>query len=288
MFEGVYTALITPFDKDGGVNFDHLRSLVEYQIDGGVDGLVPVGTTGESPTLNVDEHTRVIETVIEVAAGRVKVVAGTGGNSTTEALALTRAAKDAGADGTLQVTPYYNKPSQKGLIHHFQSVADIGLPIVLYNVPGRTSLELAVDTVVELSRHPNITTIKEAAGNVDRVSLYRRLCDIEVVSGDDALTLPMISVGGVGVISVASNVAPKAVVAMVHGALQGDWQAAQALHAKYHALFTNLFLDTNPIPVKAALAMMGRADEIYRLPLCPMDDAKKQVLRETMQALGLL
>lgn len=288
MFEGAHTAIVTPFNKDGEVDYDRLRALIEFQIDGGVDGIVPVGTTGESPTLNFEEHNQVVRAVVEAVNGRAKVIAGTGGNSTSEALSLTRHAREAGADGTLQVTPYYNKPSQKGLLHHFQAVAEIGLPVVLYNIPGRTSRELTVDTVVELAAHPHIVAVKEASGDVDRVSQYIRRCDIEVLSGDDALTLPKMAVGAIGVISVATNVAPRGVSDMVHHALAGRWAEAQELHRRFHRLFCDLFLDTNPVPVKAGLAMMGRIEEVYRLPLCSMDDAQKQQLRETMKELGLL
>ncbi len=288
MFEGIYTAIVTPFTESGEVDFDTLGELIESQVKGGVSGLVPVGTTGESPTLNMDEHQQVIEFTIERLAGRGKVIAGTGGNSTAEALELTQHAKEAGADGCLQVTPYYNKPSQRGLIKHFTAIADVGLPVVLYNIPGRTSRELTVDTVVELSRHPQIVCMKEAAGDVDRVSAYRAACDIEVVSGDDILTLPMMSVGAVGVISVAANVVPAEVVRMVQSALNGDWAEAQATHHKLYPLFKGLFLDTNPVPVKAALAMMGAIQEVYRLPMCEMADADKARLRETMVSLGLI
>lgn len=288
MFEGTYTALVTPFRKDGEVDYDRLRLLVDYQVEGGVDGLVPVGTTGESPTLTYEEHKKVIETVVEAAAGRVKVVAGTGGNATAEALELTAHAKAVGADGTLQVTPYYSKPSQEGLIRHFEAVANIGLPVVLYNIPGRTAKELTLDTVLALAKHPGIVAIKEAAGDVDRVSHYTRLCDLIVLSGDDSLTLPKMAVGAKGVISVASNVAPRAISEMVNHALKDEWPEARALHLKYHRLFTDLFLETNPVPVKAALSMMGRAAEVYRLPLCAMSADKKAILQETMKEVGLL
>jgi 4-hydroxy-tetrahydrodipicolinate synthase len=238
--------------------------------------------------LNVEEHGKVIETVTETVAGRVKVIAGTGGNATAEAIALTRHAKEAGADATLQVTPYYNKPSQAGLIRHFTAVADLGLPVVLYNIPGRTSREIALDTLVELARHPNIVAVKEAAGSVDRVSRYVRSCDIAVLSGDDALTLPMMVVGAVGVISVASNLVPGPMSEMVHHALAGRWEEARRLHGAYHRLFCDLFLDTNPIPVKTALAMMGRIEEQLRLPLCAMTEENKQRLRECLQHYRLL
>lgn len=288
MFEGVYTAIVTPFTESGEVDFNALGQLIEAQVQAGVSGLVPVGTTGESPTLNMDEHRKVIEFAVERMAGRGKVIAGTGGNSTAEALELTQHAKAAGAGGCLQVTPYYNKPSQHGLIKHFTAIADVGLPVVLYNIPGRTSRELTVDTVVALSRHPHIVCIKEAAGDVDRVSAYRAACDIEVVSGDDSLALPMMSVGAVGVISVAANVVPGEVVRMVRSALDGNWAEAQAMHGKLYSLFKALFLDTNPVPVKAALAMMGAIQEVYRLPMCAMTDGDKARLRETMESMGLI
>lgn len=288
MFEGAYTAIVTPFLEDGSVDYEAFQSLVEQQVEGGIDGIVPVGTTGESPTLNYEEHRGVIEAAVKAAAGRIKIIAGTGGNSTEEALELTRHAKDAGADGTLQVTPYYNKPSQRGLIQHFTKVADIGLPVVLYNIPGRTAMELSVDTVVELAGHPSVAAIKEASGSVDRVSTYRRRCDIEVLSGDDALTLPKMVVGAVGVISVASNLDPAGITRMVHAALEGNWNEAREMHARYHGLFTDLFIETNPVPVKAALAMMGRIREVYRLPLVGLEDANRQQLKTRLEELGLL
>lgn len=288
MFAGAYTALITPFRRDGTVDHDKLRELVERQIAGGIDGLVPVGTTGESPTLDMEEHIQVIRTVIEAASGRVKVIAGSGGNSTAEALELTTLSRDAGADGTLQVTPYYNKPTQAGLIRHFTAVAELGLPVVLYNVPGRTSCEIAVPTIAELSKHPQIVCVKEAGGSVDRVSRIKDACDIGVLSGDDSLTLPMMAVGADGVISVASNVAPKAVADLVHAAAAGRWDDALALHRRYYRLFTRLFLETNPIPVKAAMEMAGLGPAVYRLPLCEMTDANRELLRETLQQLDLL
>lgn len=288
MWQGAYTAIVTPFNRNGSVDFAKLRELIEIQIKYGIDGIVPVGTTGESPTLGVKEHEQVIETTIAAAAKRIKVVAGTGANSTAEAIELTRHAKDAGADATLQVTPYYNKPNATGLVRHFSAVADLGLPTVLYNIPGRTGREIPLDTVVELAKHPNIVAIKEAGGSVDRVSQIVTRCNLEVLSGDDSLTLPMMSVGGVGVISVASNVAPKAVADMVHAALRGDFVAARKLHQQYYRLFTDLFVDTNPIPVKAAMAMMGLIEEVYRLPLCETTEANKAKVRECLKNLGLV
>jgi 4-hydroxy-tetrahydrodipicolinate synthase len=285
---GVYTAIVTPFTEAGEVDVDALGRLLDAQIAAGVDGVVPVGTTGESPTLTMKEHQQVIEFTIRHMAGKGRVIAGTGANSTAEALELTAHAKEAGADATLQVTPYYNKPSQAGLIGHFSAVADLGLPVVLYNVPGRTSREISLETVVELSAHPAIVAVKEATGDVERVSAYADACDIVILSGDDSTTLPMMVVGAVGVISVAANVMPRGVREMVHAALAGDWPAAQALHHKLYPLFRDLFIDTNPVPVKAALAMMGHLPEIYRRPLCSMTATAKAQLRKTLVGLGLV
>lgn len=288
MFQGAYTAVVTPFNKKGEVDYSKLRELIERQIKGGVDGIVPVGTTGESPTLDYDEHRKVIETAVETCNQRIKVIAGTGANSTREAIELTRFAAEIGADGTLQVTPYYNKPNQEGLFRHFSEVADIGLPVVLYNVPGRTCAEIAVDTVARLAEHPKITTIKEAGGSVLRVSQILARCNICVLSGDDPLTVPMMAVGAKGVISVASNIAPEMVAEMVHSALAGNWAKATGLHRKCFRLFSDIFLDTNPIPVKAAMAMMGLIEEVYRLPLCPMSKPLKDKLADCLRELKLL
>ena len=288
MFEGAYTAIVTPFTRDGQVDYARFRDLIEAQIAGGIDGLVPVGTTGESPTLDVQEHEKVIEVAIEAARRRVKIIAGTGANSTAEALELTRHAQQAGADGTLPVTPYYNKPNNLGLVRHFSAVADLGLPVVLYNVPGRSGREIPVEVVVELARHPKVVCIKEAGGSADRVSQILTRCEIEVLSGDDGLTLPMMIIGAVGVISVASNVAPRPVADLVHHALAGRWNEARALHLKYYRLFSDLFLDTNPIPVKTALALMGRIEEAFRLPMCEMSEPLKKKLAETLKSVNLL
>lgn len=288
MLEGAYTAIVTPFTKNGAVDYERFRDLIEFQIAGGIDGIVPVGTTGESPTVDVKEHEKIVEVAIQTANKRVKIIAGTGGNSTAEAIELTQHAKDAGADATLQVTPYYNKPNALGLTHHFAAVADLGLPVVLYNVPGRTGKEIPIDVVVELAKHPKVVAIKEAAGSVDRVSAILDRCKLQVLSGDDSLTLPMMSVGAVGVISVASNVAPKAVADLVHHALAGRWSEARALHAKYYRLFADLFIDTNPIPVKTALVMMGKIEDAFRLPLCEMSEPLKTRLAETLRGVGLI
>ncbi len=285
---GTYTAIVTPFTRNGEVDWVRLRDLIEWQIASGVDGLVPVGTTGESPTLSMEEHARVIEETIAAVAGRCRVLAGTGANATNEALELTRLARDAGADATLQVTPYYNRPTSAGLIAHFSAVAELGLPVVLYNVPGRTGREIPMEVVLELAKHPGVIGIKEAAGNVDRVSRISRECDLAVLSGDDALALPMIAVGARGLISVASNVAPTEVVALVRAALDGRFHEARQRHLRLHPLFGALFIETNPIPVKAALAMMGRIEEAYRLPLCAMEPANRRMLESVLRSLELI
>jgi len=285
---GTYTAIVTPFTQKGEVDWSRLRDLIEWQIASGVDGLVPVGTTGESPTLSMEEHARVVEETIALVRGRCRVIAGTGANATSEALELTRHARDAGADATLQVTPYYNRPTAAGLVAHFTAVADLGLPVVLYNVPGRTGREIPIEVVLELAKHPGVIGIKEAAGNVDRVSQIVRRSDLAVLCGDDALALPMIAVGAQGLISVASNVVPGEVVALVRAALEGRLQEARERHLRLHPLFGALFVETNPIPVKAALAMMGRIEEMYRLPLCPMEPANRRALESVLHALGLI
>ena len=285
--QGCYTAIVTPF-RDGDVDYDALGRLVEDQIEAGIDGLVPVGTTGESPTLDFDEHAAVIDFVVAKTAGRCPIIAGTGANATAEAVRLTRHAAQAGAGATLQVTPYYNKPMPEGLYRHFVRVAEAGgLPVVLYNVPGRTSREITLETVRRLAAHPGIIAIKEAGGSVDRVSAIRNCCDITVLSGDDSLTLPMMAVGASGVISVAANVVPADVTAMVHAALDGDWERAGTLHARLYPLFRDLFVETNPIPVKAALAMLGKIAEEYRLPLSPMADENRNVLKASLRRAGV-
>ena len=286
--QGVYTAMITPFSH-GQVDYPALKRLVEAQISGGVAGLIPVGTTGESPTLDYAEHMKVIAKVIEYADHRCQVIAGTGANSTAEAVRLSCEAKQLGADATLQVTPYYNKPTQEGLYRHFSTVADRSeLPIVLYNVPGRTGIPIALDTVVRLSPHPLVAAVKEAAGSVDRVSEIRNRCDLTVLSGDDSLTLPMLAVGASGVISVASNLIPAELSRMVSLALSGNFAAAGELHRKYYRLFVNLFIESNPIPIKAAMEMVGFGPAEYRLPLCEMSKEHAEVLRQTLQGCGLL
>ena len=288
--EGTITALVTPFAKDGAVDYGALKELVDWQCESGVEGICAVGTSGESPTLSHEEHHKVVEEIVRHAAGRVKIIAGTGANSTAEAVSLTKAAiESGGSDATLQVTPYYNKPNPEGLYRHFMTVADLGLPVVLYNVPGRSGREIPLDVVVRLARHPNVVAIKEAAGSVDRVSAIKRLLpDFTVLSGDDSLALPMIAVGAAGVISVASNVMPREMGDFVRTALRGDMAAARAKHLEYYDLFRDLFIDTNPIMAKEALALMGRVERVFRLPLYTTTDEKLAQLKRTMEGLGLL
>ena len=291
MFTGTYTAIVTPF-KNGVLDATALERLVKLQIKGGVDGIVPVGTTGESPTVDCEEHLEIIALVVKFAAGNVKVLAGTGANSTSEAVYLTREAEKIGADGSLQVAPYYNKPSQEGLFQHFRAIArETKLPIVLYSIPGRCGIEIGVETVKRLAAEcKNIIGIKEAGGSCDRVSQLRAAMGpkFAILSGDDSLTLPFMAVGANGVISVVSNVIPREVSQMVAAFVRGDARKAAQLHAKCYPLFKDLFLETNPVPVKAALAMMGLIAEEYRLPLVKMSDANRARLKATLKACGLL
>lgn len=291
MFTGTYTAIVTPF-KDGKLDLPGLQRLVKAQIKAGVDGVVPVGTTGESPTLSYEEHIEVIERTVEYAARKIKVMAGTGGNSTDEAIYLTKAAERAGADGSLQVAPYYNKPTQEGLFQHFRAIAKITkLPLVLYSIPGRCGIEIALETVVRLAKEcPNIVGIKEAGGVPDRVSAIRAALGprFSILSGDDSLTLPFMAVGADGVVSVASNIIPKEVAQMVRAFAEGRAAAAQRMHLKFFPLFRNLFVETNPVPIKAALAMKGMIQEQYRLPLVPMTAKNRELVENTLRECGVL
>jgi len=291
MFTGTYTAIVTPF-KNGQLDVPALERLIRMQIKGGVDGVVPVGTTGESPTVDYEEHLEIIALAVKFSAGKVKVLAGTGGNSTSEAVYLTREAEKIGVDGSLQVAPYYNKPTQEGLFQHFREIArTTGLPIVLYSIPGRCGVEIGVETVRRLAREcKNIIGIKEAGGSCDRVSALRAALGpkFDILSGDDSLTLPFMAVGADGVISVASNVVPRQVVQMVSAFRRGQIRKASQLHANLYPLFKDLFLETNPVPVKAALVMMGLIAEEYRLPLVPLSAANRAKLRAALKACGVL
>ncbi len=286
-FHGSITALVTPFKNDK-VDEKTLTSLVRRQIDEGTDGLVPVGTTGESPTLSHKEHERVIEVVIEAAGGKVPVIAGTGSNSTDEAVAMTRFAKKAGADAALLVTPYYNKPTQEGLYRHYEKIAkSVDIPIILYNIPGRSVVSMTPETVARLSKIRNIVAIKEATGNMDQASHILSLCDMTVLSGDDSMTLPLLALGAKGVISVASNLVPGAVSQMVDAFFAGKLAQAQAMHLKLFPLCRALFIETNPIPVKRAMKLAGLCSDEIRLPLCPMSAANEKILVQALKDFGV-
>jgi 4-hydroxy-tetrahydrodipicolinate synthase len=286
---GTLTALVTPF-RDGKIDEKALRRHIDWQIESGVDGLVPCGTTGESPTLSYEEHHRVVAITVEQAAGRVAVVAGSGSNSTEEALLLTRKAKEQGADASLMITPYYNKPGQEGLYRHFAKVADdVGLPIFVYNIPGRTAVNVLPETMARLAQHPAIVGMKDAVGNLQQSAETLRLCPpgFIALSGDDVMTLPLMSIGGRGVISTTSNVAPREMSDLVRAFAAGDVARARELHYRLLPLFTTLFIETNPIPVKAALAMMGRIGGEIRLPMTPMADAARARLARALTDFGI-
>jgi 4-hydroxy-tetrahydrodipicolinate synthase len=290
MFKGVITALVTPLRNDR-VDEEALRRLVDEQIAAGIDGLVPVGTTGESPTLTSEEHIRVVEIVVQQTKKRVPVIAGTGANSTKEAIELTLAAKAVGADATLQVTPYYNKPTQDGLFRHFKTIAEAaGLPMVVYNVPGRTGCDLLPDTIARLCDVPLVVGVKEATGNLQRAAqIIARVGDrLSLLSGDDATAMPLYAVGGHGCISVVSNVAPADMAAMWDAAAAGNWQKARELHYRLFPLSEGLFIEANPIPVKAALAMMGKIADEIRPPLYPMAGANRDKVRKILADLKLV
>jgi 4-hydroxy-tetrahydrodipicolinate synthase len=290
MFSGSLVAIVTPFSK-GKFDEKAMADLIEFHIANGTDGIVPCGTTGESATLTPDEHERVVAVTVEVVNKRITVIAGTGSNSTDEAIIFTKHAKAVGADGALLITPYYNKPTQEGLFRHFEAVAKaVDLPQILYNIPGRTSINMLPDTTARLSQIPSIIGIKEGSGSLQQVSeiIHRSKPGFLVLSGDDPLTLPMMALGGKGVITVTANVAPADMAHMVSAALKGDYERARALHFKLTPLFSALFLETNPIPVKAALAMMGKMSEEVRLPLTPLADEYRPQLREALKQADIL
>lgn len=288
MFTGSMTALITPF-KNGKLDEGKLRELIDFQIENGTQALIPCGTTGESATLSYEEHNKVIDITIKHSRGRIPVIAGTGSNSTDETIMLTKHAKETGADACLLIAPYYNKPTQAGLIAHFTKVADsVDIPIVLYNVPGRTGVNIEPETVAKLSEHKNIIAIKEASGNLDQISKIISLCNIVVLSGDDSLTLPILSIGGKGVISVASNIIPNDVAELVNSFEKGDLAKARRTHYKLFPLFKTLFIETNPVPIKTAMAMKGMIDMELRLPLVPMKEENTAKLRKVLQEYGIL
>ena len=290
MFQGSIVAIVTPFNN-GAVDEERLRELVEFQIENGTDAIVPCGTTGESSTLDYEEHDRVIKIVVEQVNKRVPVIAGTGSNSTREAIEITRHAKELGADGALLVTPYYNKPSQEGLYRHYMAIAEaVALPQVLYNVPGRTSVNLLPETVARLSAHPNIVAIKEATGSLQQASEVLALCgeNITVLSGDDFITLPMMACGAKGVISVTANIMPKQVSALVDAFFAGDMEEARRLHLHLLKISNAMFIETNPVPVKTAVSLMGKCHAEVRLPLAPLAEANLAKLSAIMKEYELI
>ncbi len=286
---GAITAIVTPFD-DGNVDETAFVNLINRQIEGGIDGIVAVGTTGESPTLTHEEHKRVIELCVETVDGRVPVIAGAGSNSTAEAVALTEFAAVSGANAALVVNPYYNKPGQEGLYQHFTAVAEVNFPVIVYNIPGRTAGKVTVDTMARLAEHENIIGVKDAVGDLAETSeLIARLGpDFIVLSGDDALTLPMMALGGFGVVSVLANLVPDRVTAMVSAIDSGDYDTARSIHYEINPLARAMFIETNPVPVKTALSMMGLIKEEFRLPLCPMSQINCEKLRDVTSKAGLL
>jgi 4-hydroxy-tetrahydrodipicolinate synthase len=285
MFSGAFTALVTPF-KNGEVDVEALESLVEFQMEGGINGLVPCGTTGESPTLSEEEDRLVIETVVRVTAGRVPVVAGTGSNNTASAIKYTKMAEEVGADGSLQVAPYYNKPTQEGLFRHYAAIAEnTSLPLVLYNIPGRTNVTIAPETIAQLAEIPNIVGIKESTLSMNMMSDIRRLCgeEFDILSGDDPMTLPLLALGGTGVVSVVSNIAPGAVSDMVAAMNSGDLARGRELHYRLLPLIRALSVETNPIPIKAAASLLGLCSDELRLPLVPMSGENLSNLQTVME-----
>ncbi|MFA7125016.1 MAG: 4-hydroxy-tetrahydrodipicolinate synthase [Sphaerochaetaceae bacterium] len=286
MLQGVFTALVTPFSKNGSIDIEAFKAIVQKQLEAGIDGLVPIGTTGESPTLDSKEKELIIKTVAELAKGKVPIIAGSGSNCTKSAIEATMKAKDAGADYTLQVSPYYNKPSEDGLYRHFVEIAEKGgLPVVLYNIPGRSAVNMSVDLVLKLAAHPLIVADKEACGNMGQIQdlLHRRPHDFAVLSGDDALTLPMMACGAQGIISVASNMFPAEMVKMTHAAAKGDFKTALEVHNWIYPFFVNQFIETNPVPVKTYMASKGMLEEIFRLPLVPLKAKNKETLLATFK-----
>jgi 4-hydroxy-tetrahydrodipicolinate synthase len=290
-FQGSFVAMVTPF-RNGKVDEAKLRELVEFHVSHGTDGLIPCGTTGESPTLNHDEHRRVVEVVIEAARGRIRVIAGTGSNSTAEAIDMTKYAERAGAAGALVVNPYYNKPTQEGLYRHFRAVAEsVAIPVLLYNIQSRTAINVETDTMARLARDvKNIVGVKEASGSLDQMSQVIAACgpDFSVLSGDDNITLPLLAIGGSGVVSVIANIVPRETAELVHAALDGDWKRARELHYRLFPLARAAFLETNPIPIKEAMAMAGMLEPEFRLPMCRMSDANREKLRAILKPYGLI
>ncbi|MBI1823464.1 MAG: 4-hydroxy-tetrahydrodipicolinate synthase [Nitrospirae bacterium] len=291
MFSGVMTAMVTPFDQNGRFDSQIMSQLIDFQIEEGVDGIVPCGSTGESATLNHQEHQEVIAFTIKMAKGRTRVIAGTGSNSTEEAIALTQFAEKAGADAALLTTPYYNKPTQEGLFTHYQKIHEkCRIPLILYNIPGRTGVNMLPETVARLASLERIVAIKEASGSLVQMMEIIRLCgdQINLLSGDDGLTLPVLAIGGKGVISVTSNIFPKALQILVDSFNRGDIQKAREVHYQYLPLHDTMFLETNPIPVKAALFLMGKCPNTLRLPLTPLSDKYLEKMKKVLHEYHLI
>ncbi len=289
MFKGAFTALVTPFDKEYKIDEAKFRELIDFQIENGIDGIVPCGCTGEAATLTHQEQKRLIKIAVEAVNKRVPVIAGTGSNSTEEAIDLTAYAKKAGADGALIITPYYNKPTPKGQFLHYERIAkEVDIPIVLYNVPSRTGISISPETVAKLNEIPNIVAIKEASGSLKQVNKILSLCDITVLSGDDFLTLPMLSVGAKGVVSVAGNIVPEEVSTMVNSYLEGKIEKAREIHYRLYSLFEAMFIETNPICVKTALKFMNMLNGVLRMPLCSMAEENEKRLKQILIDAGLI
>lgn len=290
-FEGIYTALVTPFNQDGSIDWGALKNLVDFQVEAGVAGIAPMGTTGESPTIIHEDHLKIIEFVAKEAKGKVQIVAGTGSNATEEALRMTKIAKDFGVDASLQVAPYYNKPSMEGFYRHFMTIADaVDLPMMVYNIPGRTGKNIDNATMLRLAQHPNIQAVKEASGDVNQMMnlIAAKPEGFEVLSGDDNLGYLLIAMGGKGIVSVASNIIPKEMNALCNASLEGNMAEAKRLQYELLPFFRAEFIETNPVPIKYAMAKAGMIQEAYRLPLCPMSDASKQAMDAAMKGLGLI
>jgi len=290
MFSGAFTAIVTPF-KNGQVDEKAFKNLIRFGMDGGISGFVPCGTTGESPTLSHEEHNRVVEMTVKEVAGQAKVIAGTGSNSTAEAISLTRHAKQVGVDAALLVSPYYNKPTQEGLYNHFKAIAEaVDIPLVLYNIQGRTGVNIENSTMEKLSRIPNIVGVKEASGSILQMSEVIRLCgsDFDVLSGDDQMTFPLMALGGKGVISVVTNIIPDRMSDLVKSMLAGDVDKARTIHFEIYELCQTMFVETNPIPIKAALSLMGKIEPEFRLPLCMPSAANLEKIRTTLAKYNLI
>ncbi len=290
MLKGTFTALITPFKSDLSIDEEAFRKLIQFQIENGISGILPLGTTGEAPTITDEETKRVLEIAVNEANGKIPVLAGTSSNCTKKTVKTTKMAKEVGADYALVCTPYYNKPTQKGIRLHFETVADVGLPVIVYNIKGRCGVNIETDTLMELAKHPNIVAVKEASGNLDQMKdvIARAPEGFNILCGDDGMTLNLIKAGGNGVISVASNIAPTQVGTMVNHALSGNLETAEKENEELTELFKTLFIETNPIPVKTAWHLMGNCEEVFRLPMCTMEDKTKAILVETLKKYQLI